>query len=246
MKKKVIYLSILIQFLVVFPTISQVIKGHTNSWFLVLNKFQLNKKWSITNELHERTGSFFHNHATFIARPSVDFNLNENVEFAIGYSFVQTSSYFPYFTPLPKIEHNVWQQVMLKQNISNTTILHRFRQENRFIDNIVLNGSDFEKNGFKYVNRFRYRITLNHEFYEFSKTNHELFAVFFDELWINQTKKLLPKEFTRNWLFLGLGYKFSENSNLQAGFMHQYDYAGASNYIESPILQLIYFKKFNC
>ncbi|MCB0381235.1 MAG: DUF2490 domain-containing protein [Flavobacteriales bacterium] len=224
---------------------STVKDGYTNSWFTLLNRFQLNKNWSVSNEIHNRFGEFLQTQGQFLFRPSIDYSLNEHVEFALGYSFIHVSPYKPYSLPIAKNENNFWEQVILKNSVGKVKFLHRFRQENRWIDHITTSNGESKINGRDYANRFRYRFVLNVDLLKIKDSEQSIFFAAFDELWFAQNDHLLPTDFARNWLYLGLGYKFNQSTNLQAGYMHQYDKVGINSFISTPILQVTLVKNFS-
>lgn len=224
-----------------------VTRGNVNTWGLLLNRFYLSEKFTITNELHERTGDLFQDQATFIFRPSIDYSLNSNIELSVGYSFVRSSPYTPYALPLARNEHNIWEQAMVKQKVGKVNIQHRFRFEHRFIDHIdapTTPGGEFTLNGSDYANRFRYRFILSFDLAQFKNGEQALFFNGFDELWINQSDNMMPAAFARNWIYTGLGYRFNPDFNIQLAHVHQYDKTGPTNFISSSIIQLSVFKNF--
>lgn len=222
--------------------------GNVNTWGLLLNRFYLSEKLNITNELHERTGDFLKDQATFIFRPSVDYEIHDDVELSIGYSFVRSWPYSPYSQPIPKNEHNIWEQVFLSSRMGKVNIQHRFRFEHRFIDNIVVRYPNInplaEVDGTTFANRFRYRIIVSFDLFKLNQGKHTIFFNGFDELWINQADNLLPQSYARNWIYTGIGYRFDKDLNIQLAHMHQYDANGANNFISSSIIQLSLFKNF--
>lgn len=224
-----------------------VAKGNINTWGLLLNRFYLSEKFTITNEFHERTGDLFKDQATFIFRPSVDYSLNDNIELSAGYSFVRSWPYAPYAQPIPRNEHNIWEQAFIKQKVGKVNLQHRFRFEHRFIEHIdppTVPAKDYVINGFDYANRFRYRFILSLDLAYFNDGEQALFFNGFDELWINQSNNMMPTSFARNWIYTGLGYRFNPDFNIQLAHMHQYDKVGANNFISSSIIQLSVFKNF--
>lgn len=219
--------------------------GYTNSWFTLLNRFQITKKWSVSNEIHNRYGEFLQTQGQFLLRPSLDYGLNEHVEFSLGYSFIHVSPYKPYSLPITRNENNFWEQIILKNSVGKVKFLHRFRQENRWIDHISKVNGENRINGVDYANRFRYRFVLNVDLHKIKDSNKSIFFAAFDEIWFAQNDVLLPTDYNRNWLYLGLGYKFNPSTNIQAGYMHQYDKVGANSFISTPILQVTFTKNFS-
>jgi hypothetical protein len=247
MKKLQIISILLIIFLSTNSFAQETIKhDEINTWFTLLNRLNINKKWSVSNEIHERTGAFLNEQSTFLIRPSVDYHLGESIEFSLGYSYLNNKPNDP--NPNPKIgviENNIWEQVLLKSKIGKVNFQQRFRQENRWFDKVGQNiDGTYSKTGTDYANRFRYRVTINTDIKKF-KNNQSLFFQAFDEVWIPQTDKLMPKSLSRNWFYAGVGYKFNAKTNIQIGYMNQFDNIGNNIYISTPILQTTFVRNFD-
>jgi len=223
-----------------------ILRDDTNTWFTMLNRLNINSKWSISNELHERLGAFMNEQGTFLWRPSLDYHVNKMIEFSFGYSYINNRPNDP--NPSPKIgvvENNIWEQVLLKHDIEKVHFQHRFRQENRWFDTVGQNlDGNFAKTGTDYGNRFRYRLTVNTTVKKLANGD-EVFFQGFDEIWFSQTDKLAPKAFNRNWLYLGLGYKFNPKTNLQLGYMNQWDVIGNNTFVSTPIIQTTFVRNFD-
>jgi hypothetical protein len=247
MKKTIYYLSV---FFLLFTSLSKgqenVLYDQTNTWFTLLNRLNVNEKWSVSNEIHERLGAFLKEQETFIFRPSVDYHFNKNVEVSFGYSYINNQPNDPYPTPKSGVhENNIWTQALLKNDVGKVHLQHRFRQENRWYESSKQNeDGTITNSGTQYANRFRYRLTLNTDIIKF-EGNHALFFAAFDEIWLPQTDKLLPKNLSRNWLYTGLGYRFNKKTNLQIGYMNQFDNIGGTNYVSTGIIQTTFVRNFD-
>lgn len=239
--------SILILLWIAMPIQAQETIQHdpNSTWFTLSNRVNINKKWSFSNEIHERLGAFLSEQNTFIERPSIDYHLNNNVEISLGYSFL-SNRITPSGTNLKitTYENNIWEQVLLKHKISTVDILHRFRQEHRWFDVFTKDNNDnFNKDGVDFANRFRYRLTMVLPLKTFGNKK-VLFLQAFDEIWLPQTDNLIPKNFSRNWFYLGVGYKFNSGTNLQLGYMNQWDVIATDTYKSKPIIQTTFVKNF--
>lgn len=222
-----------------------VTQGYPSTWFTVLNRIKFAKHWSFSNELHERTGKFFDVQGQFLERPSIDYLMNKNVEFSVGYSFIHVSPYAPYSNPIKKVENNIWEQVVLKNDLGKVHLLHRFRQEHRWVNNVISEKGEYRISGNNYSNRFRYRINASFDIVKFKEGDKSFFFNAFNEIWFSQNAKIIPTDFARNWFYVGFGYKFNKNTNIQLGYMHQYDKVGANKFISTPIMQMTFVKNFD-
>tara|TARA_R110002049_G_scaffold209020_2_gene379589 strand:- start:7883 stop:8635 length:753 start_codon:yes stop_codon:yes gene_type:complete len=243
-KMKNILLCIFTLFTIVPVTAQEVVDNDLRTWLTLLNRLTINEKWSVTNEVHERTNQFFSEQGQFLVRPSIDYHLTENAEFSFGYSYIHMSPANDDIIQLDNYEHNVWEQLNFKFYVGKFEIQNRLRQEHRWVGNLSNNGSENLVDGTNYSNRFRFRLTISRDIYEFKNKKTRLFVNAFDELWINQNSRLLPTEFTRNWLYVGAGITFDKNTKLQLGYMGQFEYISINKYSSTPILLATIIKNF--
>ena len=224
----------------------EIVHGNFSSWFLLLNRFQITKKWSVTNELHERTGSFLSDQGQFLWRPSVDYSINKNVEFSVGYSLIHVDPYAPFNQKMTTTEHNVWEQAFLKWDIGKVHFANRFRLEERYVPHVTtdINGRAYY-NTYDHKDRFRYRFIVSADILTF-KNKSSIFFNVWDEFWFTmRDKTVMPENFTRNWAYAGLGYKFNPSMNIQLGYMNQIDRVSDAKFVSTPIMQLTFVKNFD-
>ena len=102
-------------------------------------------------------------------------------------------------------EHRIYQQFITKQQFGRVAIHHRYRIEERFIEN-------------KFKMRFRYffscKIALNRKKME-DKT---LYLSLYNELFIGDRDPF----YDRNRSYAGLGYRFSNVMSVEFGYMNQH------------------------
>lgn len=217
---------------------SQETHGDAEFWFFLLNNYQINEKWSVGNELHVRQTNFLSDPKQFLLRPFVNYKPGESVVYSLGYSFIQTHPYGKYPLPDVKPEHNFWEQITLIQGVGKTKIAHRYRMEHRYQGNLVAQaGGDYEVEGFKFSNRFRYRLTLK------KPIGEQYFMHLFDELWITLDDKFRQASYNQNWIYLGVGRKIA-HGNVQLAYLHQH--ASSGGVVERhPTLQFTIQYDFN-
>ena len=99
-------------------------------------------------------------------------------------------------------EHRIYQQFISKQAIGKIKIQHRYRFEQRFIED------DFKL-------RYRYFLSLN---IPLLKTNKKYYISAYNEIFINASQE---NTFDRNRIYGGLGYQLNSNIKLELGYMNQ-------------------------
>ncbi|MFK7953548.1 MAG: DUF2490 domain-containing protein [Ekhidna sp.] len=199
-----------------FMASAQTYNGEGEVWFLLLNHYKINEKWTVGNELHWRRTDGLSTMKQFIFRPFVNFKPGESTVYSAGYSFITTHPYgkFPRADVQP--EHNVWEQVTLNQKLGKTSISHRYRMEHRFQGDLQTQPSgEIEVGGYDFSHRFRYRLTVKQPLGE------DYFFHGFDELWVSIEDRFNSGNLSQNWLYLGLGRNIP-NGNIQVAYLRQH------------------------
>ncbi|MGB6036209.1 MAG: DUF2490 domain-containing protein [Cryomorphaceae bacterium] len=197
---------------------SQEVFGEPNVWFFQLTTYNLNEKWTVGNELHARFDDYLNDPQQILIRPFFTYHTGNSFALSGGYTFITTYPYGAFPLPENLPEHNVWEQAELKQVFNKTKVLHRYRLEQRWIGNLMLNpeNKEFEVDGYNLRHRFRYRLTAMVDL------SDKVFLHFFDELFIRSGEDFKQVGFDRNWFSSGLGFRFNERVNLQLAYLHQY------------------------
>ncbi|RRJ92655.1 DUF2490 domain-containing protein [Paenimyroides tangerinum] len=141
-----------------------------------------------------------------LVRGALQYNFKNEITFGAGYGFIQTEKEF---TPdLPVRENRIYQEALMQQNVSKLNFKHRFRYEQRFIEN-----TDFKT-------RFRYQLGLDIPVYN-TDCGKNFYATAYNEIFINGEKTETSGLFDRNRLFIGAGVKLNKKLAFQAGWMNQ-------------------------
>ncbi len=216
------------------------VHGNPNAWFLLLNHYRFAPKWRIGNEFHIRRDDWLKDQQQLLIRPYLEYKLSDKVDLTAGYTYILTGTYGDFANPINQPEHNIWEQLVIKNKIGKNSISHRYRLENRFRGNIATSqiGEDFI-DGYSFSNRFRYRLTYKRPLSDL------LFVHVFDEVWINMSNKFQIRSFDRNWLYAGLGAKFLDGGNVQLAYVHQWGENNPSRFEQHHTLQLTIQYDFN-
>ncbi|WBM75380.1 DUF2490 domain-containing protein [Saprospira grandis] len=241
MKNYSFYLSIFFLFCFSFSQNLQAQESdEINNWFFLHTTAKLNNKWELGNELHIRRDDWVENWRNLLIRPYASYYLNNTAILTAGYSYIGSWA-LPGSDKAPlSNEHNIWEQFCFRHKLNKATkVCHRYRFEHRFVDQWEhnLNTDEWEKTGREFSNRFRYRITVKSDLAKI-KDEQSIYLVIFDEIWINQADNLRFKSLARNWLYLGLGYRLNPQLCFELAYMHQHDTYNATDYLNTPIMQL--------
>ncbi len=178
------------------------------SWNILNLKYNHNKKWSVFGEAQLRSLKFYSNFHYYEYKVGIEYKVRKNLKLTLGAGSYQTYKEGGDFV-LPKNndEFRIWPQVILLQTIGKFNIEQRYRAEFRFTND-------------GYRSRFRYRLGVS---YPFGKEINEYkpFQISVsDEIFFTNNEPY----FERNRLLFAFNFKPAKTTNLQIGYLHQFDY----------------------
>jgi len=184
------------------------------SWNVVNTKVNLSSKWSVFNELQLRSMSFYNHYYYYEIKGGVGYAVNKNFSFLVGIGKYMTYSDGGNFEePVVANEFRLWEQVTMNNYLDRVKFEHRYRVEQRWLQN-------------GYRNRFRYRLAaavpINKKKFEAGT----FYFSAFDEVFFTNSAPY----FERNRLFAGVGYQFSKHFTLQPGWLNQFDYKNNTHF----------------
>ena len=125
--------------------------------------------------------------------------------------------------PFDSEEFRIWQQVTMNQYLHRLKIEHRYRAEQKWVNN-------------KYRNRFRYRLNMMLPLNKAKLVAGSIYLNVYDEVFLNNEEP----HFERNRFFAGAGYILTPVTTIQAGYVNQYNYSltesGGKSYLQFSLL----------
>ena len=182
------------------------IKGQENevgNWLIYIGNKELNNSLNWHHEIQHRNYNLFGELEQLLLRTGLGFDVNANNNILLGYGFIDSRNIMVETDQILKVnEHRVYQQFISKQAIGKLKIQHRYRFEQRFVED------DFKL-------RYRYFLSLKTPFL---KTNEKYYISTYNELFINANG---DNTFDRNRIYGGLGYSLNSNIKFELGYMNQ-------------------------
>lgn len=171
------------------------------NWLMYIGNKKLNSKWNIHNEVQYRNYNVAGDLEQLLLRTGIGYNLTENNNnILLGYGYILSENYIEDTNDKSSVnEHRIFQQFTTKQNIGTVKLSHRYRFEQRFIED------DFKM-------RFRYFLGIN------IPLKNSLYLSTYNEIFLNTKSSI----FDRNRVYGGVGYKFSKALKLELGYMNQF------------------------
>lgn len=172
------------------------------NWLIYIGSKKLDSKWNIHHEVQYRNYNAIGDLEQLLLRTGVGYTLSEGNNLLLGYGFIHSQNYVGGTDEKANVdEHRIFQQFITKQKIGKVGLQHRYRFEQRFVED------DFKM-------RFRYFLGLS---LPFSATS-PLYASAYNEIFLNTENKI----FDRNRLYTGLGYKLNDKLKVELGYMTQF------------------------
>jgi hypothetical protein len=141
-----------------------------------------------------------------IIRTGLGYNLSENNNnILLGYAYIYSEPYIASTTDKRETdEHRVFQQFITKQSFGRLNVQHRYRFEQRFLQD------DFKM-------RFRYLLLLNIPINKKTMEKTAVYVSLSNEIFINTERN----HYDRDRVYGGIGYCFNKNFKMEVGLMSQ-------------------------
>ncbi len=200
---KLVRNSMFLLFLVPLLTFSQ--EDKVGNWLMYFGTNKVNDNFSIHTEIQYRNHTTTPNNVEqLLLRTGLNYHFSKKATVTAGYAYIPSYVYESEQISPEVEEHRIWQQFILINKIGRVKFEHRYRIEQRWVNQ-------------DYKNRLRYRLML---FVPLNKPIIEkgtFFLGVYDEIFINTKESF----FDRNRLYGALGYQINKDINIQTGMLHQ-------------------------
>jgi hypothetical protein len=191
-------------------------ESELGNWLIYFGDKKINSKWNWHNEVQYRNYNFIGDLEQLLIRTGFGCNLSEkNNNVLLGYGFILSQNYIEGTdNKVDIIEHRIYQQFITRQNFSRFFLQHRYRFEQRFIED------DFRL-------RFRYFLGLNVTMNNIELIDNTWYISIYNEIFLNTTGDI----FDRNRLYGGIGYKLNKVLRFEVAYMNQFLASGGRDQI---------------
>lgn len=181
-------------------------RSDLGNWISYTGNQKISDKWNWWNEVQYRNFNFAGDLEQLLLRTGIGYNLTENNNnVLLGYAFVHSN---PYITgtdsKTTSQEHRIYQQFITRHNMGRVAIQHRYRLEERFLENI-------------YRTRFRYSSSVNVPLNKRMIEKNTFYLSAYNEIFLNARSPA----FDRDRVYGGVGYGLSKYLRIETGIMYQ-------------------------
>lgn len=178
------------------------------NWLIYFGNKKIDKNWNWHHEVQYRNYNAIGDLEQLLLRTGIGYNLTKNNNnILLGYGFINSQNYIPNIDEKQGVnEHRIYQQFISRQNIGRVQVQHRYRFEQRWIEN-----QDFKM-------RFRYFLALNIPINNKEIIDNTFYLSTYNEIFLNHKDNV----FDRNRLYGGIGFKLNKLTRFEIGYMNQF------------------------
>ncbi len=185
-------------------TFSYAQKNDLGAWYMYFGNNKISKKLNFHNEIQYRNFDMGGDLEQLLIRTGIGYDLTENNNnILLGYGFILSQPYIN-GEKTENIEHRIFQQYITKQKFGRFNLQHRYRLEERFLQD------DFRM-------RFRYYLGVNIPINNKEMLPKTFYGSVYNEIFLH----LNSPTFDRNRVYGALGYVINKNMRVEAGYMNQ-------------------------
>jgi hypothetical protein len=192
-----------------------------NSWFMYFGNHKLNDKFGLHTEYQFRRSDFVKDWQQSLMRVGIDYYLPNKGMATGGYGWIVSFPYGEQPIAVKSTEHRIFQQLILQQKIGRFHFNHRYRLEQRFLENASLDiNGEKVVDGFNFKQRARYRFFVSVPISKPKMEDNTLFLAFYEEVFLGFGNGVQKNILDQNRLYFALGWRFDKDFNVQLGYLN--------------------------
>ncbi|THH41968.1 DUF2490 domain-containing protein [Neolewinella litorea] len=186
------------------------------NWIIYFGNKDLGDRWNLHHEVQYRNYNAIGDLEQLLLRTGVGYDVTDNLNVLLGYGYINSQNYVdPALDKVEVNEHRIYQQIITRQQLGPVSVQHRYRFEERFVEN-----QDF---GF----RFRYFLAFNLPLSGQEMGPKTWYLSAYNEIFVTTENR----PFDRNRLYGGLGYVARPGLRFEVGYMNQFFATGGRDQI---------------
>ena len=203
---------------------AQIDQSQMGAWYMYFwNTSLKDSQWGFQGDIQHRNWNIGGDLEQLLLRGGITYSpKNAGIKFTLGYGNIQTGAFGD--SKAKTGESRIYQEALFPQKIGRVFLNHRFRFEQRFVDN-----QDFRT-------RYRYNIFLNIPLNNDVIEESTVYLALYNELFVNGQKSIgnvnSVQLYDRNRTYMAFGYALQNDLKVQFGVMRQTTNAWAKNQLQ--------------
>jgi len=188
-----------------FTLVGSAQDSNLGDWILLFGNKQLNEKFNWHHEVQYRNYNAIGDLEQLLIRTGIGMKVADRSNLLLGYGFIRSENYIDSIDKAVVNEHRIFQQFITKQNVAKLRLQHRYRFEQRFVEE-------------NFRLRLRYFLGLAYPLWQDAESSKEFYLSAYNEIFLNTKQSV----FDRNRLYGGLGYRLNDSLRFELGYMNQF------------------------
>lgn len=207
----------------IFAQTTKEIANQQAEWLMYSGAHKITDNTSIFTEYQWRSYALFEEIQQVYLGAGLLQKMKNDMVLGVGFNWLNFRPYGSQPIPSDFNEYRGWQQIEMQQSVKRVSLRHRYRLEQRFLENKLLTGSEnYISNGYDLRLRARYRMAVVVPINTSEMELNTLFASVSNEIFVGIGKGHNFNVFDQNRLLLMLGWNVFKNGNIQLGYMNHY------------------------
>jgi uncharacterized protein DUF2490 len=191
---------------------------NATSWWIYSGDHPISGHWGVFTEVQARRADFLAIWQQLQFRDAATYRISPHIQLAGGYVWTRTGRYGVFSAAKPSLEHRIYEQLVLKQEFSHGDLEHRYRVEQRWLQNFTTGDNFF----WRYQNRFRYQLKGSLPISAADTHGRQWLVFGAGELFVHFGPNHGPTAFDQTRAFGGIGYKLSKHDKIEFAYQHQF------------------------
>lgn len=201
-----------------------------NAWLFWSHRQKIGERWQLSSDVQARSADQLGYVNTLLIRPGIGYKIAANQTVTVGYTYFGTWDREIGGT-VYEHENRIFEQFQIEHQIKKVEITNRLRYEQRFM---------YQQYHRVFAQRLRHYLMVQVPLLADPLFTKGLYTAFQNELFVNvQGQEHLNKQiFDQNRTYLGLGYRFSQELEMEAGYMFRYIMKRENMNVRNNIIQV--------
>jgi hypothetical protein len=199
-------------------TPAHITETNATSWWIYSGDHRIAGPWGIFTEVQVRRADFLDIWQQLQFRDAATYRFSPHIQVAAGYVWTRTGRYGEFPAAQPSLEHRIYEQLVVKQEFQHGDLEHRYRVEERWLQNYTSNTAYF----WRQQDRFRYQLKGSIPLPISDPRNARWYLFGAGEVFLHFGPNHGSNSFDQTRAFGGVGYKLSSTNKLEVAYQNQY------------------------